>query len=81
MSKYPTYLQEIEDRKAEGLHPKPVDDAALLNEIIDQIKDPNHPEREASLNFFIYNVLPGTTVQRVPRRPSERHHFGTGRSR
>ena len=61
MSKYHTYLQEIEDRKAEGLHPKPVDDAALLNEIIDQIKDPNHPEREASLNFFIYNVLPGTT--------------------
>ncbi|MEC8362101.1 MAG: bifunctional aconitate hydratase 2/2-methylisocitrate dehydratase, partial [Bacteroidota bacterium] len=61
MSLYHTYLQEIEDRKAEGLHPKPVDDVALLNEIIDQIKDPNHPEREASLHYFIYNVLPGTT--------------------
>ena len=61
MSKYQTYLQEIEDRKAEGLHPKPIDDAALLSEIIDQIKDANHPERDASLNFFISNVLPRTT--------------------
>ena len=80
MSKYHTYLQEIEDRKAEGLHPKPVDDAALLNEIIDQIKDPNHPEREASLNFFIYNVLPGTTsAAGCQGGLLERHHFGTGR--
>ncbi|MGB1945110.1 MAG: bifunctional aconitate hydratase 2/2-methylisocitrate dehydratase, partial [Flavobacteriales bacterium] len=61
MSKYQTYLQEIEDRKGQGLHPKPIDDAALLSEIIDQIKDATHPERDASLNFFIYNVLPGTT--------------------
>ena len=61
MSKYKTYLQEIEDRKAEGLHPKPIDDAALLTEIIDQIKDLEHPDREASLHFFVYNVLPGTT--------------------
>ena len=61
MSKYPTYLQEIEDRKAQGLHPKPIDDASLLNDIIDQIKDPNHPDREDSLRFFLYNVLPGTT--------------------
>ena len=61
MSKYQTYLQEIEDRKGEGLHPKPIDDAALLSEIIDQIKDATHPVRDASLNFFLYNVLPGTT--------------------
>ena len=61
MSKYPTYLQEIEDRKAQGLHPKPIDDASLLNDIIDQIKDPNHPDRKDSLRFFLYNVLPGTT--------------------
>ena len=61
MSKYHKYLQEIETRKVEGLHPKPIDEAALVNELIVQIKDPNHPEREASLNFFIYNVLPGTT--------------------
>ena len=61
MSLYSVYLQEIEDRKGEGLHPKPIDDASLLSEVIDQIKDPSHPEREASLNFFVYNVLPGTT--------------------
>ena len=61
MSLYSAYLQEIEDRKGEGLHAKPIDDAALLSEVIDQIKDPNHPEREDSLHFFLYNVLPGTT--------------------
>ena len=61
MSLYSAYLQEIEDRKGEGLHAKPIDDAALLSEVIDQIKDPNHPDREASLHFFVYNVLPGTT--------------------
>ncbi len=61
MSLYSAYLQEIEDRKGEGLHAKPIDDAALLSEVIDQIKDPNHPDREGSLQFFVYNVLPGTT--------------------
>ena len=61
MSLYSAYLQEIEDRKGEGLHAKPIDDAALLSEVIDQIKDPSHPDREASLHFFTYNVLPGTT--------------------
>jgi len=61
MSKYLDYLKEIEERKAQSLHPKPIDDAALLNEIIDQIKDPQHAHRKHSLHFFIYNVLPGTT--------------------
>lgn len=61
MSKYEEYLQEIEERKAEGLHPKPIDDAELLSEIISQIKDSGNPHRKDSLNFFIYNVLPGTT--------------------
>ncbi len=61
MSLYSAYLQEIEDRKGEGLHAKPIDDEALLSEVIDQIKDPSHPDREASLHFFTYNVLPGTT--------------------
>lgn len=61
MSLYEDYLKEIETRKAQGLHPKPVDGADLLSEIIDQIKDLNNPHRKDSLNFFIYNVLPGTT--------------------
>ena len=30
MSLYHTYLQEIEDRKAEGFHAKPIDDAGLV---------------------------------------------------
>lgn len=58
---YNDYIKEIEERKALSLHPKPIDGAELLSEIISQIKDSDHPHRADSLNFFIYNVLPGTT--------------------
>ena len=61
MSLYTDYLAEIETRKKEGLSPKPIDGGELTAEIIAQIKDTANPEREASLNFFIYNTLPGTT--------------------
>lgn len=61
MGLYNAYLQEIEERKNQSLSPKPIDGAELMSEIIDQIKDLNNEHREASLNFFIYNVLPGTT--------------------
>lgn len=61
MSQYFEYLEEIEDRKKQGLHPKPIDNAELINEIIDQIKDDKNVHREESLDFLIYNTLPGTT--------------------
>ncbi|MGB1042357.1 MAG: bifunctional aconitate hydratase 2/2-methylisocitrate dehydratase [Tenacibaculum sp.] len=61
MNTYADYLKEIEVRKGQGLHPKPIDGAELLTNIIAQIKDVNNEHREESLNFFIYNVLPGTT--------------------
>ncbi len=62
MSYYSDYLAEIEVRKNElGLAPKPIDGAELTSEIIAQIKDSGNDQREASLNFFIYNTLPGTT--------------------
>jgi len=61
MNTYNDYLKEIEERKAQGLHPKPIDGAELLSEIIEQIKDSNNQYRKDSLNFFIYNTLPGTT--------------------
>ncbi len=61
MNNYSEYIKEIEDRKAQGLHPKPIDSAELLNDIISQIKDTNNPYRADSLKFFIYNTLPGTT--------------------
>jgi aconitate hydratase 2/2-methylisocitrate dehydratase len=62
MSLYLEYLAEIESRKQElGLAPKPIDGAELLSEIIAQIKDSGNQYREDSLNFFIYNSLPGTT--------------------
>jgi len=62
MSLYLEYIEEINNRKNElGLAPKPIDNAELLAEIIEQIKDKDHEHREDSLNFFIYNTLPGTT--------------------
>ncbi|MFY0483939.1 bifunctional aconitate hydratase 2/2-methylisocitrate dehydratase [Flavobacterium sp. PLA-1-15] len=61
MNIYNDYLKEIEERKLQGLHPKPIDGAELLSEIIHQIKDVNNAHREDSLKFFIYNTLPGTT--------------------
>ncbi len=61
MSIYQDYLQEIEERKIQGLHPKPIDGAELTSEIIAQIKDTANPNRKDSLHFFIYNTLPGTT--------------------
>ncbi len=66
MSLYSEYLEEIEVRKNElGLNPKPIDGAELLSEIIAQIKDTGNEHREGSLNFFIYNTLPGTTPAAV----------------
>ena len=61
MSAYQDYLKEIEERKGMGLSPKPIFDAELLTEIISQIKDPGNEHRKGSLDFFIYNTLPGTT--------------------
>jgi len=62
MSIYNDYIQEIEERKNQGLHPKPIDSAELLIEIIDQIKNVNNFNRADAVNFFIYNTLPGTTA-------------------
>ena len=61
MSLYAAYLEEIENRKSQGLSPKPIDDGALLKEVIAQIKDTANEHRADSLHYFIYNTLPGTT--------------------
>jgi aconitate hydratase 2/2-methylisocitrate dehydratase len=61
MNTYNDYIKEIEERKGQGLHPKPIDGAELLSEIITQIKDLANANRVDSLKFFIYNVVPGTT--------------------
>lgn len=61
MSLYARYLDEIDTRKAQGLSPKPIDDGALVAEIVAQIRDAAHPHRADSLQYFIYNTLPGTT--------------------
>jgi aconitate hydratase 2/2-methylisocitrate dehydratase len=61
MNIYQDYIQEIEERKNLGLHPKPIDGAELLSEIIAQIKDLDNEYREDSIKYFIYNTIPGTT--------------------
>jgi aconitate hydratase 2/2-methylisocitrate dehydratase len=61
MSLYTDYLEQIEARKAAGLHPKPIEEADLVEELIAQIKDIANEYRAQSLHFFIYNTLPGTT--------------------
>ena len=62
MNIYSAYLDEINKREKEGLHPKPIDSRDLTKAIIDQIRDLEHPHRKESLQFFIYNILPGTTA-------------------
>ncbi|MDC3307219.1 bifunctional aconitate hydratase 2/2-methylisocitrate dehydratase [bacterium] len=61
MSVYTDYLEQIETRKGQGLHPKPIEDAELVEALIGQIEDAGHEHRVGSLQFFIYNTLPGTT--------------------
>lgn len=61
MGLYTEYLNEIETRKQQGLNPKPIEQAALVKELISQITDLENEHRKESLDFFIYNTLPGTT--------------------
>ena len=61
MNFYTDYVNEISKRKKKGLKPEPIAGGDLTIEIISQIKDSKHKQREASLRFFIHNILPGTT--------------------
>lgn len=64
---YKEYIKEIEERKGQGLHPKPIDGADLVKAIVSQIKDVTNENRQDSLSFFIYNTLPGTTSAAVEK--------------
>ena len=61
MDLFQEYLNEIVIRKKNGLHPKPINESNLTIQIINQILEKNNKYREESLNFLIYNILPGTT--------------------
>lgn len=61
MNAYSDYLSEIKDRANQGLAPKPIDDGALVSDIIALIEDAGNEQRADALKFFIYNTLPGTT--------------------
>lgn len=67
MSLYLDYLKEIEERKGQGLSPKPIDGGELVAEIVAQIKDSDNEHREESLKHLIYNTLPGTTSAAVEK--------------
>ena len=55
MSLYQDYIQEIEERKGMGLHPKPIDGSDLLSEIIAQIK--TKTTRTEKIHFtFLYTI-------------------------
>jgi aconitate hydratase 2 / 2-methylisocitrate dehydratase len=58
---YKAYLNDIKNRKEQGLKPKPIDDGQLIKELVLQIIDVKNKYREDSLKFLIYNTLPGTT--------------------
>lgn len=62
MSIYTDYLEQIQTRAEQGLHPKPIEDAELVTALIAQIMDSGNQYRKESLDFFVYNVLPGTTT-------------------
>ena len=61
MNAYDSYLQEIAERAETGLHPKPIDGAELVSEIVAIINEPSNPRREQAFEFLTYNTLPGTT--------------------
>ena len=49
MSDFSNYLIDIEERKNQGLNPKPIDNGKLLCQIIEQIKDSKNPKRKDSV--------------------------------
>ena len=61
MNAYDRYLDEIRERREQGLHAKPIDSGELLTEVLAHIRDASSPHREDALRFFTYNTLPGTT--------------------
>ena len=61
MSLYNTYLENIVEREKIGLSPKPIDNGDLVGEIIANIVEKKSKHRNKSLEFLIYNILPGTT--------------------
>jgi aconitate hydratase 2/2-methylisocitrate dehydratase len=65
MNLYNEYIKEIEERKGQGLHPKPIDSADLLNEIIAQIKDTNNANRQDCLKFLSITLYQEQLLQLV----------------
>ena len=61
MNLYAAYLDEIESRKKQNLKPKPIDNGPMVEQLIKQILDKENQYRDESINFFIYNIIPGTT--------------------
>ncbi len=61
MSLLAKYLNEINERKSDGLNPSPIEDGNLLAEIILQIKSETSELRVLCIDLLVFNTLPGTT--------------------
>ena len=61
MNLYAAYLDEIESRKKQNLKPKPIYNGPMVEQLIKQILDKENQYRDESINFFTYNIIPGTT--------------------
>ena len=61
MNLYAAYLDQIESRKKQNLKPKPIDNGPMVEQLIKQILDKENQYRDQSINFFTYNIIPGTT--------------------
>lgn len=72
MSLYTDYLKEIEARKEQDLHPKPIDDGALVAELIEQIKDSDNAHRETSFSSSSTTPCPAPPARPASRRPFSR---------
>ena len=66
MNVYQEYLTEIEERKAQGLSPKPIDGSELIAQIITQIKDESNEHRAQSLDFLstIHSPVPQVQLEK-----------------
>ena len=72
MSLYDAYLEQIENRKEQGLKPKPIDDGGLVKELVAQIKDAGPriaPHRSISSSTTRFPAPPAPPAEgRLPER-------------
>ena len=64
MSLYEEYLEEILEREKAGLSPKPIENSALINEIIANIIEKKISTEKKALSFLYIILFLGQLKQR-----------------